>query len=102
MYKIFAMLLSIATAALLVTGTTAQASSVYRVTLAQAPAQQVQVIRSTPWVCDGNECQTDQGKSRPAYECLRLARELGAVSAFTINGEAVAAEVLAQCNEGAR
>ncbi|MEQ9661311.1 MAG: hypothetical protein RLN87_02045 [Parasphingopyxis sp.] len=102
MQKILSLLLSIATAALLVTGTTAQAGTLYRVTLAQAPAQSVNIIRSTPWVCDGTECTTEGARSRPAHECIRLVRELGTAQTFTIDGEALAAEELAECNASAR
>ena len=50
------------------------------------------------WNCEGTSCRGTKGTSRPVRICRELNRELGAVTAFTAKGEAIAAEELARCN----
>ncbi|MEM8697309.1 MAG: hypothetical protein AAGE05_14905 [Pseudomonadota bacterium] len=101
MQRSLSLILSLCTVAFLFTATGAQAGTVYRATLAEATDERVHVIRRAPWVCDGDECATDQARSRPANVCHSVARELGTVLSFTVDSEAMSEEDLARCNEAA-
>ena len=71
----------------------------YRATLAVPVAAPTQdVVSGVVWACKGETCIGTKGRSRPVIECTRLAREHGAVRAFSIKGEALAADDLARCN----
>lgn len=100
MKRTISLFMSAAVATLLFAGTTAQASNHLSAKLAEAPAERVNVVRRTPWVCEGDTCETTRASSRDAYECLRLGRELGTITEFWVDGEAFTAEQLAECNEG--
>jgi hypothetical protein len=101
MQRTLSLLLSLATVAFLFTATGAQARTMYRATLAEAPTERVHVIRNAPWVCNGDSCATDQARSGPANTCYSVARELGALVSFSADNEALTEEELAQCNEAA-
>lgn len=100
MQRTLSLFLSAIVASLLFGATTAQASNHITAKLAEAPAERVNVIRRTPWVCEGDTCETTRASSRDAYECIRLGRELGTITEFWVDGEAFTAEQLAACNEG--
>lgn len=99
MQRTLSVLLSLATVTFLFTATSAQAGTVYRATLTEATDERVHVIRNSPWVCNGTDCATDQARSGAANTCYSLVRELGTVSAFVVDSEAMSAEELAACNE---
>ncbi len=101
MHRSLSLLFSLLTVGFLFTATAAQAGSLYRATLAETPSERVHVIRRAPWVCEGDNCATDQARSRPANVCHSVARELGPVTAFTVDEEAFSDEELAECNQAA-
>lgn len=103
MQRYLSLLLSFVTVAMLFTATAAQASATtYRAQLVEATQERTPIIRRAAWVCDGDSCTTDQARSRPAYVCISVARELGRVASFSVNGEAIADEELARCNAEAQ
>ncbi|RJF93994.1 CC_3452 family protein [Sphingomonas cavernae] len=57
------------------------------------------VVRDTIWKCDGNGCASaTKGKSRAAFVCESLAKELGQLASFRAGAEEFDAEALARCN----
>lgn len=50
------------------------------------------------WKCVGTTCTAPQATSRPAIVCARLAKEVGPLNAFAVEGRAFEAEELARCN----
>lgn len=101
MQRSLSLIFSLMTVALLFTATGAEARTPYQATLAEATDERVLVIRNAPWVCDGTECTTDGARSRPANVCLSVVRELGAVTSFVVDSEAMSEDDLARCNEAA-
>lgn len=101
MQRIISLFLSAITVTFLFSATAAQAGALYEATLSQATSERVHVIRSAPWVCDGDRCATDNARSRPTNVCYSLVRELGTVVSFSVNTEALTDEELARCNEAA-
>lgn len=101
MKRTLSLLLSLATVSFLFTATGAQARTIYQATLTEATDERVHVIRRAPWVCNGANCATDQARSGAANTCYSLVRELGTVSAFIVDDEAMSTEELAACNEAA-
>ncbi|MHA6332715.1 CC_3452 family protein [Qipengyuania sp. CAU 1752] len=69
----------------------------YRADFAEPVDSGIKVVRGTAWACEGTTCVADKGTSRPLIICQRLAQKTGAVTNFTVNGEALPAEQLAQC-----
>jgi hypothetical protein len=101
MKRSLSLILSLLTVTFLFSATAAQAGAAYRATLAETPTERVFVIRHAPWLCEQDSCATDQARSRPANVCHSVARELGMVTAFTVNEEAFTEDELARCNEAA-
>ena len=68
-----------------------------------APAQQRFVARDSIWRCDGANCvSTNRTSTRPAIVCAALARQVGALRSFSVDGRAFGAEELQACNARAR
>lgn len=101
MQRLIATFLSMLTVSFLFAATAGNATT-YRVSLAEATDQRTPVIRNAAWVCDGTECATAAARSGPANSCVHIVRELGPVTAFTSDGEALSEEELAECNSRAR
>lgn len=89
-------------AGLLLSATAAQASPVYRVTLAEASAERTPIIRNSPWICEGESCATNRATSRPEHVCVSVARELGRIVSFSVDDAPLGEEELARCNESAQ
>ena len=54
------------------------------------------------WSCEGATCLAGGAATSPAkHICVRLAEEVGAVTAFSAKGRTFSAEELAACNERA-
>lgn len=54
------------------------------------------------WSCEGATCLAGGGATSPAKNiCVRLAKEVGAVTAFAAKGRDFTAEEVAACNERA-
>lgn len=70
----------------------------YRAEFAQPVEAGTQIIRGTPWACEGNVCVANKGNSRPVIMCQRLNKKVdGELVNFTIEGEALEGEKLAKC-----
>ncbi|WP_414900594.1 CC_3452 family protein [Sphingomonas flavalba] len=80
----------------------AQPGAFYNAIPATAPAAGRTVIRDQIWSCDDNSCVSARGDSRPAVVCAVAARQLGRLTAFTVNGEAFDAAALDKCNARAK
>jgi hypothetical protein len=74
----------------------------YNAVPVSAPTVGKSMIRGQVWTCDGQSCFAGQGESRPAIICAVAARELGKLSAFTANGEALDPASLEKCNARAK
>jgi len=94
--KIFALLTAAALA--LPFAAAAQPVRGYSAVPAAAPTIAGMMTRSTAWKCAGDRCVTNRTEGSPLTMCQLAAKELGALTAFTANGEAFAAEQLAKCN----
>lgn len=101
MQRFFSIFMSLLTVSFLFAATAGQATT-YRVTLAEATDERTPVIRNAAWMCNGTECATESARSGPANSCVHLVRELGAVTAFLADGEALSEEELSECNARAR
>lgn len=60
------------------------------------------ITRGAAWNCTDGECKTASDASRPKVLCERLVKEVGALTSFSINGEAMDADALAKCNAKAK
>lgn len=69
----------------------------YRAVMAQPVKTGTKVVRGTAWSCKGNVCVAAKSNSRPAIVCQRLAGKVGDVQEFTIEGETIDQDTLAQC-----
>ena len=69
----------------------------YRADFAEPVESGIKVVRGTAWACEGTTCVADKGTSRPLIICQRLAKKTGAVTNFSVEGEALPAEQLAKC-----
>lgn len=80
----------------------AQANGYYSATLAQPLAKANLVTRNTIWKCNGTTCVAPKSGARPQIMCELMAREAGALQAFTVEGNAFDAAALEKCNARAR
>ena len=69
----------------------------YRAELAQPVEPTTEIIRGTVWQCNGTTCVAAKSTSRPVVECQRLAKKVGSVSRFVIEGVEIEADKLAKC-----
>jgi hypothetical protein len=76
----------------------AEAGSFYRAELAAPAAKARPIAGDLAWSCSDTSCAADKGKSRPVIVCARLAKEVGPVANFVVDGEALSEEQLARCN----
>ncbi len=74
------------------------AAAAYRATPLVQPDRAVVVTRDNVWRCDADGCAATGRSSRPAVACARLARELGALRAFSVDGRDFTGAELARCN----
>lgn len=77
----------------------AQGGAYYTATLAETAEDSRAVAGGVAWTCAGNTCVANKGTSRPSRVCRGLAKEVGEITAFTANGEALAEDELASCNK---
>jgi hypothetical protein len=78
------------------------AAPYYRAEPAAAPAQTRFVARDNVWRCEGGACVSERSGSRHPTVCTALVREVGALTSFSADGRAFAAEELEACNRRAR
>ena len=103
-HKTGAMTLAIAYAALTIgaaiTPASAEARSSgphYVAQLVQPTDTSVEILRGTPWTCEGTVCTAPKTGSRPLTVCKNFVRKIGEVSSFTVKGEELAADKMAKC-----
>lgn len=77
------------------------AGAYYTATMATPASAPRAVAGSLVWNCAGTTCSASRGTSRPAIVCARLVRELGPVTSFVANGQALEAADLQRCNAAA-
>lgn len=65
---------------------------------AAKPAEARLVLRDTMWKCGDASCTAGRSNSRPAVVCAVLAKEVGSLRSFTVEGTALTAEELEKCN----
>lgn len=70
----------------------------YEAKLAAPVEKQTEIIRGVVWRCAGDTCRAPKATSRPSNVCGRLARKMGEVTEFSVRGEAVDAQMIAECN----
>jgi hypothetical protein len=101
MQRVISFFFSAIAVTFLFTATAASAETVYRVTLSEATSDRIHVIRRAPWRCNDASCATNQARSGAANTCHSVARELGTLVNFSVDGELFTEEQLAECNEAA-
>ena len=75
---------------------------VYSATPTAAPAEQRLVVRDSVWRCSAGQCVAGASLTRHALVCAGLARSVGQLSRFAVNGNEFSTEQLASCNRSAR
>ena len=76
----------------------AQGGPYYVATLAAATDENRAVAGGVAWACQGTTCVANKGNSRPSRICRGLAREMGEITEFKVEGEVIADDKLARCN----
>lgn len=77
----------------------AQGGAYYTATLAETAEDSRAVAGGVAWTCQGTTCVANKGTSRPSRVCRGLAKEVGTITAFVADGEALAEDELASCNK---
>ena len=104
----FAHLLTMVAATLvggtLIAGTAhAQGPANYYVAVpAAAPAKTTLIARTTVWDRQGDSYVAKRAVSRDAVQCQMLVQRAGALTSFTVAGQAFDADALAKCNAKAK
>jgi hypothetical protein len=70
----------------------------YQVELAQPAASKQELLRSVFVKCEGTACRAPMASTAPKNMCISIAREFGAVSAFSAGDRVFTADELAACN----
>ena len=73
-------------------------ASHYHAEPAAKPAAATLILRDTVWKCGDAGCAGSRSNSRPATVCALLARKVGNLRSFSVNGEALGAFDLEKCN----
>jgi hypothetical protein len=77
------------------------AAANYSATLA-APASGRFIARDITWNCGAAACQGATGESRPVVLCQSLAKKVGRIEAFLVDGRSFTPAELERCNASAR
>lgn len=78
------------------------AASYYRAQPVSPPAETRIVLRDVIWACGETGCSGSKSNSRPAIVCAVLAREVGALESFSIEGRRLDRQELEKCNSRAK
>jgi hypothetical protein len=70
----------------------------YKVELAQPASSKQELLRSVFVKCEGTSCRAPMASTAPKNMCISIAREFGAVSAFSAGDRVFTADELAACN----
>lgn len=92
-----------AIAALAFAGLALPAFASYTFETAQPVSQKRVIAESVVWTCDGTVCTGDLKRKAPTVRvCKKIAKEVGAVTAFRNAAAELTAEELAECNTAAK
>jgi hypothetical protein len=70
----------------------------YQVELAQPAASSQELLRSVFVKCEGTACRAPMASTAPKNMCISIAREFGAVAAFSAGDRVFTADEIAACN----
>jgi hypothetical protein len=56
------------------------------------------ILRDTIWSCGESGCAAGKSNSRPAIVCEVLAKEVGPLRSFSVDGRALTPQQLEKCN----
>ena len=66
------------------------------------PASGRIAARDILWTCASSSCTGSTENSRPLVLCQGLAKQVGPIQSFNVNGQAIGSEELACCNASAK
>jgi hypothetical protein len=78
------------------------AGSYYRAELATPPTADQLVVRGLIWKCGAGGCVAGRSNSRAVIDCSALARQVGTLRSFAVEGRTLAPNELEKCNAKAR
>ena len=78
------------------------AGSYYRAELATPSTTDQLVVRGLIWKCAAGGCVAGRSNSRALIDCSALARQVGTLRSFTVEGRALTPDELEKCNARAR
>ena len=78
------------------------AGAYYQAELARPAAADRLIVRGLVWKCGAESCVAGRSNSRALIDCSALAREVGTLRSFTVEGRSLAPEQLQKCNAKAR
>ena len=70
----------------------------YQAELAAPAASKQELLRSVFVKCEGTACRAPMASTAPKNMCISIAREFGAVSAFSAGDRVFTADEVAACN----
>ena len=90
---------SAAASILLLSANAQPAGSFYSARPVAASAVAKLVVRDTVWKCGADGCVSNtKGKSRAAFVCESLVKEIGQIESFRAGSDEFDADALARCN----
>lgn len=73
-------------------------TSYYDVVLAAPTEEATMIAGGVVFTCEGTTCEGPRSRDRALRVCSELRREVGTITSFTANGEALSDAQLARCN----
>jgi hypothetical protein len=83
-------------------GPAVAAGSYYRAELATPSSAERLIVRGIVWKCAAQGCVSGPSNSRALIDCSALARQVGTLRSFAVEGRALAPAELEKCNARAR
>ena len=74
----------------------------YRAELASPATANQLIVRGLVWKCGAEGCVAGRSNSRALIDCSALARQVGSLRSFAVEGRALAPDELEKCNARAR
>ncbi len=78
------------------------AGSYYRAELATPASADRLIVRGLIWKCGAEGCVAGRSNSRALIDCSALARQVGTLRSFSVEGRTLAPDELEKCNAKAR
>ncbi len=75
---------------------------VYRAVPVQVAEAGSLIVGDTLWRCGAEGCSTAKATARPAIVCEQVAKKVGKLDSFVVNGTAFDETALGKCNAKAR